>query len=83
MVPPKVGITLLFFAKMNVPAFHSNILAREGKVEFWNVRGGGVIDIVFFFKSQGGALRIQGGQMPPPPLNETLYHWNLRTFASN
>ena len=28
--------------------------------------------IMYFFKSQGGALRIQGGVNAPPPLNETL-----------
>ena len=45
-----------------MPVFHPDILAK------YSFRGGGV----YIFKSQGGALTIQGRQMPPTPLIETL-----------
>ena len=55
---------------LNVAVFHPDILARGGKVEFWECEGGRrelCFDQCIFFKSQGGALRIQGGANAPPP----------------
>ena len=50
--------------------FHPDILARGAKWSFWNVLGGSVsrhVEGSEVIKSQGGAFRIQGGQMPPLP----------------
>ena len=49
---------------ISVSSRHSG---KGGKVEFWECEGGTSALINVFFQIPGGALRIQGGQMPPPP----------------
>ena len=63
---------------------HTNNVAEGGKLSFQNVGGGkGVYNVLTFQKSTGGKSSPGGGQMPPPPVNETLIRAKFRKVTKN